>query len=99
MSRYNNIISKTSDSGKKVTKPVIYPSIPKSDQDIYVRTVVGDRLDVLAQTYYGDVNSWWIIATANNIGKGTLSIPAGTLLRIPKNISQIDTDYTNLNNY
>jgi hypothetical protein len=26
---------------------------------------------------------WWVIATANGIGKGTLMIPANTRLRIP----------------
>jgi hypothetical protein len=40
---------------------------------------------------------WWIIARANNIGKGDLTVPIGTQIRIPSDyISIIDT-YKNLN--
>jgi len=44
-------------------------------------------LDTLAYKYYGDVNDWWILARANDLGKGSLYVPAGTQLRIPTNIA------------
>ena len=59
----------------------IYSSIPETDSDIYVITQHGDRLDNLAQQFYGDVNLWWYIAKANNLTFMTL--PIGTSLRIP----------------
>jgi len=59
-----------------------YSSIPKSDGDIYVITQMGDRLDLLAHQFYGDVGLWWYIAKANNLT--FMTIPTGTSLRIPK---------------
>ncbi len=95
--RYINIKTKKNTSGKGVTRSVLYPPIPKSLQDIYIITTVGDRMDMLAKTYYGKVNLWWIIAEANAIGKGTLDIPIGTQLRIPKDLYKIQQDFENLN--
>tara|TARA_R110000851_G_scaffold219971_1_gene372701 strand:- start:230 stop:535 length:306 start_codon:yes stop_codon:yes gene_type:complete len=58
-----------------------YKAIPKSNGDIYVITQPGDRLDSLANRFYGDVNLWWYIAKANNLSFMTL--PAELTLRIP----------------
>ncbi len=44
---------------------VIYPEIPPTSEDVYIRTKVGDRLDRLANTYYGDQTLWWVISRAN----------------------------------
>ena len=73
-------------SDKKISSPLsktttIYSEIPKTDADLYVITQPGDRLDLLAQQYYGDVNLWWYIAKANNLK--FMTIKAGTSLRIP----------------
>ena len=59
----------------------VYSSIPKSDDDIYVITQEGDRLDLLAHQFYGDVSLWWYIAKANNLKFITLDV--GKRLRIP----------------
>ena len=59
----------------------IYSSIPENDNDIYVITQTGDRLDLLAHQFYGDVNLWWYIAKAN--GLTFMTVPTGTSLRIP----------------
>lgn len=96
-SRYANIPTKINDSGKRVTGLTIYPPIPRDLSDIYVITTPGDRLDLLANTFYGSVGRWWIIAEANGIGKGSLSIPSGLQLRIPTNINKILQDFNNLN--
>jgi len=95
--RYDNIATKKDDSGKTVVKPALYPPIPRSADDIYVRTTPGDRLDLLANNYYGSVGYWWIIAEANGIGKGTMTIPPNQQLRIPASLSQILSDYKELN--
>lgn len=95
--RYNYIKIKKNNNGKRVIKPLLYPPIPKSPNDIYIRTTPGDRLDLLASNYYGKVIYWWIIAEANGIGKGTMAISPNLQLRIPNNLAQILADYKTLN--
>ena len=61
-----------------------YSTIPHSNNDVYVITQEGDRLDHLAQQFYNNVGLWWYIAKANNLT--FMTIPAGTSLRIPATI-------------
>ena len=80
MNRYDNtkLIKKNKIVSKATT---IYSSIPESDDDIYIITQYGDRLDLLANTYYNDPTLWWYIAKANSLK--VMNIPEGTSLRIP----------------
>jgi|TARA_B100000902_G_C27258481_1_gene889292 phage tail protein X len=95
-SRYdNNKIQKLKD-GRRVFRSRLYPNIPLSDKDIYIVTQTGDRLDSLANEYYGDSSLWWIIATANNLHDVTFAMPDGTTLRIPVNYSKIVNDFRKL---
>jgi len=52
----------------------------------------GDRLDYLAQKYYGNGLDWWIIAAASGIG-WWLQINPGTIIVIPNDIKQIKRLY------
>jgi len=76
-----------------------YPEIPLSENDIYVLTDFGDRLDLLANQFYNDVTLYWIIAAANpnEVSFGSLFVDEGTQLRIPINISSIVDSYIELN--
>jgi hypothetical protein len=86
--RYNTI-SQTSDN-RPYYKGKFYPNIPLSENDVYVITNIGDRLDSLAYSYYNDISLWWVISMANNnITKGALYPTPGTQLRIPTNITQV----------
>lgn len=97
MERYRNIgLLKTQD-GKRYYKTVRYPEIPKKISDIYIVGQAGDRIDLLANKYYNDVTLWWIIARANNLGKGDLVVPLGKQLRIPTDTIDIVTEYNNIN--
>ena len=78
--RRGNDIPTTYNNVKNLSS-TIYNSVPETDGDLYVMTQEGDRLDLLAQQFYGDVNLWWYIAKANNLT--FMSIPHGTSLRIP----------------
>jgi nucleoid-associated protein YgaU len=83
--------------GKNVYRTTYYPIIPDSVDDTYIIASESDYLDSLAKKYYGDESYWWVIAQANNLGKGKLSIPQGKQLRIPGNVSQILNNLKNLN--
>ena len=97
INRYESISTTTSETGKRVMRFVLYPPIPRDVTDIYLMTTPGDRLDLLAKKYYGDVGYWWLIAEANGIGRGSMVIPVGMQLRVPTRISQIIRDYELLN--
>ena len=79
--------------------PLKYPSIPLSINDAYVITVVGDRLDLIADQFYRDLRLWWIIAQANpdKVRRDSYSISAGLEIRIPLEISKILQNFTILN--
>ena len=81
-----------------VFRTTIYPHIPASEDDIYIITRDSDRLDLLAGQYYEDVTLWWVIATANNLGKGSLTIPQEMVLRIPVDPHSILNKVNNKNN-
>ena len=75
----------------------LYPKIELGDDDIYIITNIGDRLDLLADKYYQDVELWWVIAQANAVGKGSLNITPGTNLRIPQDLEPIFSSMEILN--
>ena len=76
--RYSNNIAK---NGKYQTSR--YPIISATSEDVYIIAREGDRLDLLANEFYKDSSMWWLIADANNLGKGDLIEPAGKQIRIP----------------
>lgn len=86
-------------SGKRLYKPLKYPSIPLSSNDIYVITTIGDRLDSLAYQFYKDTGLWWIIASANpqNIRRDSYSLKPNLEIRIPTKISPIKKLFDKLN--
>lgn len=92
-SRFKNIETQKLKDGRRVYRTKIYPNIPKSDKDIYIVTQTGDRLDTLANQFYGNSSYWWIIASANNIHDATFALPDGTTLRIPQNYTKIINDF------
>ena len=96
--RYNNKTILKTDNGKPYYKGKQYPNIPLSENDIYVITTVGDRLDLLAYNYYNDSTLWWVISMSNNnITKGSLFPTPGTQLRIPTDISNVLKIYNQFN--
>lgn len=102
MSRYTDIPqtrNREVRNGIRYYTNVFYPEIPLSETDIYVITTDGDRLDLLANEYYGDISLYWIISIANdNLSQNSLHLPVGTQLRIPQDITAIINSYQELNN-
>ena len=99
MNRYDNItILKTANTNRPYIKGKYYPNIPLSENDVYVITTVGDRLDSLANSYYNDNTLWWVIAMANNnVTKGALYPEPGTQLRMPTDINKVLDLYNQFN--
>jgi hypothetical protein len=61
-----------------------YPEIPLGELDYYLYTTQGDRYDILANTYYGDSQLWWVISIANPTQRQDSLIPElGTQIRVP----------------
>ncbi len=85
MARYTNLpIITTETNLKRRFINVKYPDIPRDVLDTYVFVTVGDRYDLLAQTYYGNESLWWIISRANpQLPSDTLYPRAGEQIRIP----------------
>ena len=93
-SRYENNKSKKINDGGVVYRSKIDPNIPLRDDDVYVATETGDRLDTLAYQYYEDASLWWIIASANNIHNAPFGLKDGTILRIPQNYIEILVNFS-----
>ncbi len=88
MNRYNTSKTLKTETLTRRKASTVFPTIPIDPKtDIYIRTTSVERLDKLALNFYGDQAWWWVIATANALGKGTVVIPADTKIRIPdKNV-------------
>ena len=98
MKRYKTIPKTKSPSGKRIYKTVRYPEIPRSIDDVYVYTTIGDRFDTLAKQFYGDSSLWWIISIANdNLLQNSLIPPVGSQIRIPSNTSDVISKFEFLN--
>lgn len=98
-SRYQNIpIIKLDTTGSLYYSNNFYPEIPPTNEDYYVITVAGDRLDLLAYDFYQDTGLWWVIASANSLPGDSIYPPPGIQLRIPANIQQVISSYNIENN-
>ena len=96
MKRYATTRQKLDKSGIRVYSTTYYPEIRISDGDSFIYPIEGERLDNLANKYYGDTTLWWVIAKANGL-KGKMYAPQNTEIRIPGNVSKVLEDFNNLN--
>jgi nucleoid-associated protein YgaU len=96
--RYQDIqVVKYNSTGSQYYTNNLYPDVPYSDEDNYVITTVGDRLDLIAFDFYGDAELWWLIASANSLPGDSLVPTPGTQLRIPVNVRAILNGYREIN--
>ena len=89
------------ENSKRYFKYIKYPNIPLSINDVYAVTVDGDRLDLIADQFYNDVDLWWIITTANPdiIRRDSFNLKPGLQIRIPdpNRVSNILRSFEQLN--
>ena len=98
MNRYQDIKKIKNSEGITYYRDNKYPIIPLSLNDIWVITTSEDRYDRLAQQYYNNYTLWWVISIANdNLPQNSLYPPIGEQIRIPLNVSEIISNYNNLN--
>jgi nucleoid-associated protein YgaU len=93
---YSKVIQ-SNETKKQYLESTIYPKIKANDNDFYIISEAGDRLDLLANKYYNDKTKWWIIATANNINDATFYVEPGIQLRIPSDINTVMNNLEKLN--
>lgn len=80
MNRYQTL---TQSDNARYYGIAIPTSIPLEEVPFYYIASAGDRLDTLAHRFYGTPTKWWILAKANNLVNGSLSVSAGQKLMIP----------------
>ena len=98
-SRYQNIpITKADVTGSLYYRTNTYPEIPPVNNDYYIVTTAGDRLDLIANDFYQDVSLWWVIASANSLPGDSIYPPIGVQLRIPMNLQTVINEYNLINN-
>jgi nucleoid-associated protein YgaU len=84
MSRYNGTEVRRDINGRRYKSRVEYTKFPLRESDIYYVTTQGDRLDLLADRYYGTVTKWWVISEANRLEVLSYDLKPGLQLRIPR---------------
>ena len=67
MGRYDNLDGKNIVGKGIVYDSLLLPYIELTDSDILIVTEEEDRLDLLANQFYGNAELWWVIATYNNL--------------------------------
>ena len=95
--RYEDIQTQKTSSGKLGYLPTLYPSVTLSNEDYYIIARDQDRMDLVAQDYYGDSTLWWVIAMANDLPGDTMYPPLGFQLRIPNDASRAIDQFEQLN--
>jgi len=100
MRRFNNIKRLTNRNRKRYYINTILPEIPLSQDDIYIITQDGDRLDNLSYEFYNDVQFWWVILAANpnKLRKDSYHVALGEQIRIPSDPLRYVDEFTDFNN-
>lgn len=100
MSRFKEIKQLLDRNRKRYYINTILPPIPPHQNDIYVITTVGDRLDNLSFEFYNTTDFWWVIAAANpnKLRKDSYHVQPGIQIRIPVNPGSYIDSFNNFNN-
>tara|TARA_R100000030_G_scaffold81330_2_gene64079 strand:- start:1840 stop:2148 length:309 start_codon:yes stop_codon:yes gene_type:complete len=100
MNRFRDIQKLRNRRGKSYYINTILPEIPLNQDDIYIITQDGDRLDNLSFEFYNDVQFWWVILAANpnKLRKDCYHVALGEQIRIPIDPLRYVSDFTKFNN-
>ena len=95
--RYQTIKTEKKISGKVGYLPTVYPSLDLSNNDFYIIAREEDRMDLIAQDFFGDPTLWWLVASANDLPGDSMYPPLGFQLRIPGNLNNALSQFENAN--
>jgi nucleoid-associated protein YgaU len=88
MARYEDTQILRDKNSQRYLSTEDYPSFDKKDTDVIIRARFGQRMDNLANEYYGDSALWWVIAKSNvDLFDGGLFLKPGEEYRIPTDLS------------
>ena len=90
-------IKVNSDNKVRYFKPSLYQDIEEKDSDVVHVVRPGERLDLLAHRFYGDVGLWWVISRANRLDPSDVGLKAATQLRVPTDIGDVLRKYKAVN--
>ena len=94
MARYEDTIIRRDKNKQQYLSTEEYPTFPKKDTDLLIRAKFGQRMDNLANQYYGSPDLWWIIARANpECFDGGLYLKVGKEYRIPTDLSETGEEF------
>ena len=96
--RYQDIGKQKASNGETIYLPTKYPTLEPSNEDYYIIAREEDRMDLIANDFYGDPTYWWVIAMANDLPGDSMFAPPGFQLRIPGNLNNALTAYNVENN-
>lgn len=83
------------DQAKARYRTARFEKPPVQADDEYIFSREGDRFDLLAKEFYDKPEFWWIIAITNDLRPGSMIVPVGLQLRIPKNLDYFDIQLEN----
>ena len=94
MARYKDTIIRKDKNFDRYLSTESYPTFPKRDTDILITARYGQRMDNLANQYYGSPDLWWIIARANpECFDGNIFLKVGKEYRIPTDLSNTGDEF------
>jgi len=94
MARYEDTIIRKDVNLKRYLSTEDYPVFTKKDTDVLIQGKYGQRMDNLANQYYGSPNLWWIIARANpELFDGNIFLKVGKEYRIPTDLSETGEEF------
>ncbi len=71
------------DGSTRFWKPTELPDFTSATDDVTYTVVEGDRIDLLANTFYGDSRLLWVILWANDMVLPDIELVPGLKLRVP----------------
>ena len=94
MARYQDTKIRRDKNQQRYLSTEDYPSFGKKDTDVLIRAKFGDRMDNLANQYYGDSNLWWVIAKSNvDLFDGGIFLKPGEEYRIPTDLTESGQEF------
>ena len=93
VSRYDNF-ARIRSSNKDYLRMETFPSIKAEDLENIPHSIVvwkeTDRMDIMAQDFFGDARYWWIICLMNDlVFPFSYELLPGSLIKIPNDVNTI----------